>query len=250
VNFIDPRGTNIIAVTSCVTQKFEGKIIGIDCETVFYLTGGGPVALPFGGIGDGGIGGGGGPAAGAQQSQQPQQQQQPCSSIANLAGANTDVGLLSRLIFAEATGADQFNRDYPRAPNPDGLSIEEAYIKERQAIAAIVYNRLGHPDFGRKRTISDVITAPNQFQGFSGGRIAPGVQRRINNALNSPIGSNECNDLLAAIYVANTFDPRQDPFGAGMTFGNFATGQGRPRGNFTYLGTFPGAGNTFYGLRR
>jgi RHS repeat-associated protein len=62
VNFVDPTGRDIIPVTSCVTQKVNGEIIGIDCEIVYYITGGGPVALPFSGIGDGsgGIGGGGG----------------------------------------------------------------------------------------------------------------------------------------------------------------------------------------------
>jgi RHS repeat-associated protein len=69
VNFVDPTGRYIIPVTIC-GPKFDGEMTRIVCETVYYITGGGPVALPFGGIGDGGIGGGGGPAAGAQQSQQ------------------------------------------------------------------------------------------------------------------------------------------------------------------------------------
>ncbi len=103
VNFIDPRGTGIIAVTSCVTLKFEGEIIGIDCETVYYITGGGPVALPFGGIGDGGggIGGGGGSSGGNNN-----QSTNNAKEIAKCFGKGLLVGAVGALaVGALAVGA-------------------------------------------------------------------------------------------------------------------------------------------------
>ncbi len=64
VNAVDPTGTDIIVVTSCVVQRAigeDGSIIpiGIDCETTVYITRGGPVPLPLGGGGGGDPGGGG-----------------------------------------------------------------------------------------------------------------------------------------------------------------------------------------------
>jgi RHS repeat-associated protein len=73
VNFVDPTGTDIIAITTCVTIRAEGEIISIDCETKYYITSGGPFSIGGGGgpFSTGGGGGGGsstGPANGSGHS--------------------------------------------------------------------------------------------------------------------------------------------------------------------------------------
>jgi RHS repeat-associated protein len=202
----------------------------------------------------------GNPNAGGGNPEKPQnpQKQQRCADIAKLPSANTDVGLLARLIFAEATGSEGF-----------GGSGQD-YVNERYAIAATVYNRVAFlklpgPTLGigmRNSSVSDVIgsrgAATLQYAGFQYNSktgqvdISAGIQRRINQALNSGIGSNDCNDLLFAIYVANEFAAGRglDPFGTGMSFGFMTAGSIGPGSAFPRLPLIPGSGNIFYGPPR
>jgi hypothetical protein len=217
----------------------------------------------------------GNPNAGGGNPERPQnpQKQQRCADIAKLPSANTDVGLLARLIFAEGTGSYLFSQNYQAAlaqGATQGLSEHEAYVRERYAIAATVFNRVAFlrlpgPTLGigmRNSSVSDVIgsrgAATLQYEGFQYNSktgqvdIGAGIQRRINQALNSGVGSNDCNDLLFAIYVANEFAAGRglDPFGTGMSFGFMSVSSTGPGSAFPLLGTFPGSGNIFYGPPR
>jgi hypothetical protein len=80
--------------------------------------------------------------------------------------------------------------------------------------------------------------------------ISPGIQKNIDQALSSAADSLSCIDLLFANYTANQFlrGEGRDPFGTGSTFGMRTSGSGSPGANFPVLGTFPGSGNTFYGV--
>ena len=184
-----------------------------------------------------------------------------CSDVAVLDDENSDRGALARLIFIEATGSAVFERDYSSAENPSGLSLSDAYMQERYAIAAIIYNRVAflsvpsNPTLGfasHGASIADVVysrgASVTQFAGFTPSGISSLKQRRIEKALNSFVGSQVCNDLLAAIYAANSYDSSKDPFGLGQTFGMRTAGHGAPGGSYVELGTIPGSGNVFYGL--
>lgn len=188
--------------------------------------------------------------------------------------ANTDEGLLARLIFQEATGAYVFAAHYQgdRSDSSSpfrGMPVANAYFSERYAIAATVFNRvafLGQPGptlgFGARGSgVSDVIgsrgATGTQYQGFSydarSGQvaIASGILARLNKTLASSALSVECGDLTAAVYTANEFMNGRgvDPFGTGMSFSMFTRGHGSP-GGVPYLGIIPGSNNAFFGPPR
>jgi RHS repeat-associated protein len=145
-----------------------------------------------------------------KQKPQPKKKTQRCSEIANLASANTDVGLLSRLVFAEGTGSYVFDQNYSQIDTP-GMSRNDGYARERYTIASTVYNRvafLSQPGNtmgtgARGSSVSDVIggrgASGQQYRGFQYNKqtgqvdISKGIQGEINGALNSPVGSNQCN---------------------------------------------------------
>ena len=198
--------------------------------------------------------------AGQPQGPAPIPTPTPCSSTANLAGAGTDEGALSRLIFQEATSSSRFGSD-------------AAYRVELQAVASVVLNRvafLNQPGLAQSGTlgfgnvgasIADVVYSrgnnPNgrssigtQFAGFTPNGISQGIQDNINRALNSPVGSADCNKLLDAIGTARNFRPGgSDDFGLGRIYAMRTARSGSPGGAFSRIGAPPGSGNVFYGLR-
>lgn len=132
-----------------------------------------------------------------------------------------------------------------------------AYDLERNAIAATVFNRIDYAathsssgGYGQHgATVAGVIGARNQYQGMSDSHgnlnISRGNQSRLNHALNSECNSNECGDLLYAIYVANQWSAGTgaDPFGS--TMGMYAQG-GSPKGDWEPFVHIPGSGNNFF----
>ncbi len=95
------------------------------------------------------------------------------------------------------------------------MSIENAYMMEKDAIAATVFNRMdyvadnlssgGFSQHGA--TIVGVIGARGRYEGMYDKKgnvhVSNKNQNRLNNALNSPCDSHSCADLLLAICVAN-----------------------------------------------
>ena len=179
-----------------------------------------------------------------------------CKDIAGLAGADTDAGLLARLIYFESTGSYTFVNNYNAIENP-AIPIDVAYDLERNAVAASVFNRINyvstHASSGgfsqHGATVSGVIGAKNGYQGMfnhSGNvHISTGNQNRLNNTLDSKCDSLDCGDLLYAIFVANEWlaGTGVDPFGS--TIGMYAA-SGKPQGNFRPFVQIPGSGNVFY----
>ncbi|HEY6020214.1 MAG TPA: RHS repeat-associated core domain-containing protein, partial [Candidatus Paceibacterota bacterium] len=179
-----------------------------------------------------------------------------CKDIAGLAGADTDAGLLARLIYFESTGSDMFVRNYNAIEGPT-IPIDMAYDLERNAVAATVFNRINyvatHASSGgfsqHGATIAGVIGAKNGYQGMYDDQgnvhISRGNQARLNNTLNSACDSRDCGDLLYAIYVANQWlsGAGVDPFGS--TIGMYAA-SGKPQGNYRPFAQIPGSGNIFY----
>ncbi len=179
-----------------------------------------------------------------------------CQDMAGLAGADTDAGLLARLIYFESTGSDMFVRNYNAIEGPT-IPMDVAYDLERNAVAASVFNRIDyvatHASSGRfsqhGATISGVIGARGGYQGMYDSRgnvhISRGNQRRLEKTLNSPCDSRDCGDLLYAIFVANQWlgGAGMDPFGS--TLGMYAA-PGKPQGNWRPFIQIPGSGNVFY----
>jgi RHS repeat-associated protein len=172
-----------------------------------------------------------------------------CKDVAELAGLGTDSGLLARLIYLESTGANIFFQNRKQ----DMQNIGDDYLRERNAVAATVFNRLNNSSFGNHSTIAGVIGAVNAYQGMGDGKgnvqISIGNVKKLNNVLNSPCTSTDCSDLLASIYVANQWVSGAgiDPFEG--TVGMYARG-GRPKGNFDLLPGILGSGNDFFRLRK
>ena len=191
----------------------------------------------------------------------PEQGREHCRDVANLAGADTDEGALSRLIYAEAS-----------LPNEIGSGSQEQ-ADEMNAIAAVVNNRvgyLGQPGLRQSQTlgwgnvgasVSDVVYSrgrnPNgesnisvQFAGFSPSGISSPIQGRINGALNSNADSDDCLKLLSAITAARNPGPDPFLFQGSPTFGMRTRGSdplGAP--HFAFPDQIRGSGNVFYGFR-
>jgi RHS repeat-associated protein len=95
--------------------------------------------------------------------------------------------LYARAVFAEASGGTNGNP-----------------TNEHKAIASVIYNRLGASEFGNPQSITEVVTAPGQFQAVTGG---PQFTQKFNNsALGSyqNLSPGDCKDLKAAfLAVAN-----------------------------------------------
>ena len=178
-----------------------------------------------------------------------------CKDIAGLAGADTDAGLLARLIYFESTGSDTFIRNYNASETT--VPMDVAYDMERNAVAATVFNRMDyvatHSSSGgfsqHGATLAGVIGAKNGYQGMYDKKgnvhISRGNQNRLNNTLNSSCDSRDCGDLLYAIFVANQWigGAGVDPFGS--TMGMYAA-SGKPQGDWRPFTHIPGSGNNFY----
>jgi hypothetical protein len=258
VNYVDPSGLNMSSTTCSPVAKIfednEGEGPYFDLIWQCVTENGGDTGRrdpPDIAPGGGGTG---------TQSPTPTPKTPPCSSIANLAGAGTDEGALSRLIFQEATSRSSFGSD-------------TAYRVELAAVASVVHNRvafLNQPGLKQSGTlgfgnvgasIADVVYSrgnnPNgrssigtQFAGFTPSGISQLIQNSINGALNSAVGSADCNKLLDAIDTARNFRPGgADDFGFGSIFGVRTAGSGSPGGAFRPIGAPPGSNNVFFGLR-
>jgi hypothetical protein len=191
---------------------------------------------------------------------------EPCSAIVHLAGADTNEGALERLLYQEAT------------PRSGADSSSEAALNEMGAIAGSVLNRVAFLNttgltqgqtmgFGNPgASIADVVYSrgnnpyPNkrtgqykpiatQYAGFTPDGIDSGIQTRINNALNSDLGSADCTKLLHAYLIGQLgMDARSlDPY-HGQTMGMRTVNSGTPFANSVTLGQL--GRNVFFGLRR
>jgi hypothetical protein len=171
---------------------------------------------------------------------------------------NTDAGVVARLLIAESL-----------TPAYSSYNAAEV-LRGMQAMKAVVNNRLRNNPAQflapGARTLTDIIVAPNQFEGFSrnsAGQVvlSSKVQGQIQGALD--LAKSNPSGLYGtfvsnAIKVAN--DPVDDPFIALTTIGGVpvlpgafgwkTVGSGSPGPRFIAI---PGGiigGNQFYALRR
>jgi hypothetical protein len=175
----------------------------------------------------------------------------------SLPNINTDAGLVARMLIAESL-----------TPTAAGYNANSVLLG-MQAMLAAVNNRL-HYNQGNlfmapnAKSLSDIILAPNQIQGFSrnsAGQIIidPIVQARINDVINRANAGQSDYVAFVRNAVAVATGPINDPF-SGLTvingirvlpgaFAWWATGvPGRPSGNYVAIPNGVIAGTQFYAL--
>jgi RHS repeat-associated protein len=163
---------------------------------------------------------------------------EPCSAIVHLDGADTGQGALERLLYQEAT-AHAKSSDYSSKDALDEMGAIAGSVLNRVAflgtpgltqgqtmgfgnpgasIADVVYSRGNNP-YRNKRT-GKITPIATQYAGFTADGIDPDIQTRINNALNSDIGSADCTKLHNAYLIGQLgMDARLlDPYN-GQTMG-------------------------------
>jgi hypothetical protein len=182
------------------------------------------------------------------------------TTIGSFISKDSDMSLLAETIFAEAR---------------IGFDDDAAY--EKAAIAATVMNRwqivngyydlytrpVGSrgsrkvrtvPDWGQADgTISSIVDAKNQFAVWdSSGNLTTGSQRRLNDALSSDYGSEQCNSLVQSIATAAGFwlgrnDRTLYADANGTIFTSFGLSTANESSYETKIGSF-GSSNIFFGV--
>lgn len=226
MNFMDPAGTNAMNPDSGGGGLCWGTAVYVD--GVYYGCTGGGGGMPGGGGGGGGFCGGNyfdptpNPLCYVPAVIYPGPDDRPATPecdpgfvpdsmmVTNFEGytfSGGDINYAARAVFGEASNN----------------------FAEQMAVASVIYNRVDNPDFRTKgqieQTLTDVVTAPHQFNAVT----RPGPNRRFRNSAPGAfqnLNSDECYWLESAIN-AMSGAARQ---GASVDYTRFAAASSTTRG--------------------